>query len=165
MFVSSFSTYTTNNYSQKVAKDRADEQRKESHSFQFKRADDPLKLSNSSAKPVDYISNAQTAYTKQMLEISQKKEGKAQKSNEFETTQKSTKNFQKTANFKSATSAYSNTFTTFGSLRKPHVTVSNQTPHVDKNLPKEAQKAQENNIRHTMVNTYMENEKYYKRSA
>jgi len=164
MFVSSFNTYVTNDFSQKVAKSRNSEQKRESASFQFKMLNNPLKLSNTSAKPINYISNSHTKYTKQMLDVAQKEIQSLEKKN-FKKAQESTKNFKTSTLLKSASTAYATTFTSFHSLRKPHTPVSNQTPQVDKNLPKEAQEAQESAIRHTMVNTYLENDKYYKITA
>ena len=49
-------------------------------------------------------------------------------------------------------------------MTKPSVTLS-QTPSIDKKQSLDIQKIQEKNLRQTMVNTYLANDKYFQITA
>ena len=52
----------------------------------------------------------------------------------------------------------------FPIIKKPAFTLS-QTPKIDEKLPLDVQEAKEKTLRHTMLNTYISNDNYYRITA
>ncbi len=151
MFVSSYSTYVSTNNSQRVDKQRAGNSKTQGKSFESQLSQSSvLKSKNIQNLPINYISNYKAFSNKQKLQ-----EG-------FENSTKNEYNKSKAIN--SAKTAYDDNSKIFSFLIEPKATQS-QTPKVNEKLPSELQILQEQNMRHTMVNTYLANDKYYQITA
>jgi hypothetical protein len=154
MYVSSYNTYVSTNSSEKTQRNQTQNTKESSSNFSSKLSlSTPQKsLSQHTQQlPVNYISNYKSLNNQQRLQEDFNKN-----------TQ--TKKFTKIATMQSAKNAYSENSVLFASLRVPKITLS-QTPTVDKKLSLKAQEAQKNALKHTMVNTYIANENYYKITA
>ena len=167
MFVSSYSTYIQTNTSDRAAKQRVGKPSLESQSFSSKltQATSSPTLINT-ALPVDYISKSQVLNNKLELDY-QKDKLKESKNNSFSTTKEFTSKLSAQSSLVSAQSAYESNSKIFSLYQKPHATL-NQTPDIEKTLPKEPKEIQEIkelNMRHKMVNTYIANDSYYKITA
>ena len=150
MFVSSYNTYISTNNSQKIEKKESPRREESSFSVKFSPKSLPV-LSTTTNLPVNYISNYKVLNNQQKLQQ--------------ETSQNNEKlKFTKINAHLNATNAYTDNSKIFSLLLKPRATLD-QTPHVDKKLPVEVQEIQEENLRHTMVNTYIANDNYYKITA
>lgn len=151
MFVSSYSTYVNTNNTQKVQNQKDESQKSSKISFDSKLIQNTvLESTNNKNFPIDYISNYKAFSNKQKLE------------NEFENKTKD--KYTKNKAIKSAQSAYADNSKMFSFLIEPKMT-QNQTPKIDTNLPNNLFQLEEQNIRHKMVNTYLENDKYYQITA
>lgn len=151
MYVSSYNTYIDTNTSQKVQKERNEESKKSTDLFSSKLAvTTPKQLSNFSSFPVNYISNYKVLNNQQRLQDN--------------TQSKEEVKFSKIKSLSSAKNAYSENTKLFSLLVKPKATL-NQTPKIDTKMPRQAQVSQEAIMRHKMVNTYLENDNYYKITA
>ncbi len=151
MFVSSYSTYVNTNNTQKVQNQKDESQKSSKISFDSKLIQNTVLESTSNKNfPIDYISNYKAFSNKQKLE------------DEFENTIKD--KYTKNKAIKSAQSAYADNSKMFSFLIEPKMTQS-QAPNIDTNLPNSLFKLEEQNIRHKMVNTYLENDKYYQITA
>jgi len=164
MFVSSFSTYITNDNTQKVSKSRDESSKANSKLFQYSATESPTKFLSTSNRPINYISQGQAQHNKQILQTKQEDIKNLQKEN-FVKTEKSVNSFNLHVTFKNAQTAYKANSIMFPRLRKPQTTTVNQNPKVDKELPQDIQKIKEQNIRHIMVNTYLANDNYYQITA
>jgi len=164
MFISSFSTYVTNNTSDKTTKTASNnrEDRKTSFSEKLSKStiSTPLLKQNSL---INYISQGKAQYNKQMIEISQNTL-KDDKKNDFKITNKIRNSFSSNISVQSAKVAYISNSTMFSLLKKPTASL-NQTPTIDNALPQNIQELKEKNMRHLMVNTYLSNDNYYKITA
>ncbi len=151
MYISSFNTYINTESSTKVQKSAPNNTQKSQESFASNLLSKTVKNVNTSSKfPINYISNYKALNNQQKLQenhpnIAQEK-------------------FLKLEIKSSAKSAYSENSVRFSKIASAHATL-NQTPRIDKTLPKEIQDIKENNLRHTMINTYVSNESYYKITA
>ena len=150
MYVSSYSTYINTNNSEKVQRERQVPQKESNDSFAKLLPTANKILNNSTKLPVDYVSNSKVLSNQQKLQE--------------ETQNNSKMKFSKIKAFVSAKDAYSDNSKIFSLLIKPSATLD-QTPKVDKKMPKAAQDAKEAIMKHTMVNTYIANENYYKITA
>jgi hypothetical protein len=151
MFVSSYNTYVSTNNSDRTANQRVDKAKPSTGSFESKlEQSSVLESKNTQNLPITYISNYKAFSNKQKLEeqFQNKDEIKYNKINAM----------------KNAQSAYKDNSIMFSLLLEPQATQS-QTPQIDQKLPSDFQKAQEQNMRHTMVNTYQANDKYYQITA
>jgi hypothetical protein len=155
MFVSSYNTYVNTNATQRTQKERTDTPSEKASSFSTKLSGisapiaDVLALKNQ--LPVNYVSDYKVLSNQHKL----------QQSNGQELAK--TKFTQITAQ-QSAKVAYSDNSQLFSLLTKPKITLD-QTPKLNTKLPQKAQEAQEKTLRHTMINTYIANENYYKITA
>jgi len=164
MFISSFSTYATNNTSNRAAKTAANEKETKATSFSDK-------LTKNISHPslvkqnisINYISQGKAQHNKQMIEISQKNIQNSKK-DDFKTTNNIKNSFTSNASLQSAKVAYTSNAIMFPLLKKPTATI-NQTPTISKALPQDIQELKEKNMRHIMVNTYLANDNYYKITA
>jgi len=151
MFVSSYNTYIATNPSDKSSTQRLESKSSSRESFESKLKEYSLLESNSTQNlPINYISNYKAFSNKQKLQ------------DDFE--DKETKKFTKINTLNSAKDAYGENSKLFSLFLEPKLTQS-QTPQIDKSLPSELQSAQEKQLRHTMVNTYLANDNYYKITA
>ena len=151
MYVSSYSTFVNTNSSQKVQREREIPQKESKTSFASKLSPTPDKVLNNTSKlPINYVSNYKVLNNQQKLQ---------------EETQNNSKlRFSKIKAFVSAKDAYTDNSKIFSLLVKPSATLD-QTPKIDKKMPQKAQDAKEAIMKHTMVNTYIANDNYYKITA
>ena len=151
MFVSSYNTYISTNTSDRTQKHGAEKSGRESASFDTKLSTKPTQVLNKlSNLPIDYVSNYKSYNNQQKLQ---------EQTQDFNKTK-----FTKMTAMSSAKVAYEDNSKLFSLLQKPHAT-QDQTPKIDKKLPKEIQEIKEKNLRHTMVNTYLANDNYYQITA
>ena len=164
MFVSSYSTYINTNSSQKTAKNSEGKNQESSKLFSSKLASSsPKVLLTNSNKPVNYISLGNAQYNKELIR-SQQENIKNSSENNFKKASESTQKFAQTNTLNSAKAAYTENSSMFSFLRKPQPSLE-QTPKISQDLPKDIQELKEQNIRHTMVNTYISNDNYYRVTA
>ena len=147
MFVSSFNTYISTNSSNKseAHKDRELKGDFESFSSELSKST-VLKPYTNANLPIDYISNYKSFSNQQKLhEHLQNQNGGELK---------------KLTVLNNAKVAYEENTKMFSLAKKPALTLT-QTPKIDEKLPHDVQEAKEKTLRHTMVNTYLANDKYY----
>ena len=116
----------------------------------------PVNTSQTSSIPIDYISKNVVLHNKQELE---KQQSKLKDSTEEKVSRFSGKN-----SMINAKSAYERNAKMFSLFNIPQVAL-NQTPSLQNSLPTEPMDIKELNMRHTMVNTYIANDNYYKVTA
>jgi len=80
-------------------------------------------------------------------------------------SQKELDTFQKIKNYTNAKVAYNQSDVIFSLMQKPKSAIGSTKATLDFTLPKEAQKAKETLFRKEMINTYLENDNYYKITA
>lgn len=154
MFVSSYSTYIDTTVNKQVQSERVQDEKKSSKSFTDKLLQTPQTNITSGKKlPINYISNYKSLHTKQELQEGQDKTQNIEKMK-----------FSKVNAQGNAKVAYEENSKMFSFLVKPKQTIS-QTPQINRRLPQEAVKTQENFLREKMVNTYAANDNYYKITA
>jgi len=151
MFVSSYNTYISTNNSQKDTNQKIDKPKASASSFDSKlKQNEVLESKNTQNLPITYISNYKAFSNKQKLQ------------EEFQN--KDAAKYTKINAIKSAKEAYKDNSIMFSLFLEPKATQS-QTPSIDATLPSDLQKLQEKQLRHTMVNTYLANDKYYQITA
>jgi hypothetical protein len=151
VYISSYNTYITANTADKIQRERGEESSKSSSSFSKKLSEQTIKVIDTSSKfPINYISDYKVLNNQQRLKD--------------DTLNKERAKFSKVKTLINSKSAYTEGSKIFSLLLKPSATL-NQTPQVDKKMPKDAQKAKETIMKHTMVNTYIANDNYYKLTA
>ncbi|MBU0721370.1 hypothetical protein KJ877_08505 [bacterium] len=157
MFVSSYSTYINTNSS--ARNDGADSQKvKKEPSFGSGLSEkQTLSFTDAIHLPVDYIAKKSAFWHK--LELQKKEAQNTQKDIE-----QKTKEFTQHKTLQNAQKAYTENSKIFSLFLKANPTLD-QTPKIDKKLPKDIQDLKEKNIRHTMVNTYLSNDRYYQLTA
>lgn len=153
MLVSSYNTYINTASTQRTQNERNDGSKKVAKSFVLK----PTQLVNknispSSSLPIDYIPKYKVLNNKQVVQQQELANNPAKMK------------FTKISSIASAQVAYSENSKMFSLLAKPKPTI-NQMPRIDQELPKEAQKGQESIMKSIMVNTYIDNDNYYKITA
>jgi hypothetical protein len=151
MFVSSYNTYLNTSSSQKTQKEKFNSKNETQNSFSEQIQQPKLKATVSSNLPVNYISNYKALNNQQKLRQDKNLLQEKTKFTKINTTQ-------------NAKEAYDDNTKMFSFLIKPKVTLS-QASRINKEMPPEAQKAQEKNLRNTMVNAYIANDNYYKITA
>ena len=151
MFVSSYSTYISTNNSQKLAKERVSPKvSNESFESKLTQSSSVLESKTTQNLPISYISNYKAFNNKQKLQ------------EEFE--DKSKTKYTEMNTLKNAEIAYEKNSKIFSLFLEPKITL-NQAPTLNKKLPSDMQQLQEKNMRHKMVNTYLDNDKYYQITA
>lgn len=151
MFVSSFNTYIGTNSSNKSENYRDRDFKGDADSFGGELSKSTiLKPCTDKSFPVDYVTNYKYFNNRQKIEE------QLQNQNGEELKKLNTLNNAKVA--------YEENTKMFSLLKKPTLTLS-QTPKIDEKLPRDAQEAKEKSLRNTMVNTYLENDKYYRVTA
>ncbi|MCK9491476.1 MAG: hypothetical protein M0Q24_05250 [Sulfurimonas sp.] len=151
MFVSSYNTYITTNPTDKTSAQKIEKRSSSSESFESRLKEyAPLESKNAQNLPINYISNYKAFSNKQKMQDG--------------LLDKETQKFSKINTLNSAKEAYSQNSKPFSLFLEPKITQS-QTPQIDKTLPSDLQSAQEKQLRHTMVNTYLANDSYYKITA
>lgn len=151
MYVSSFSTYINTDSSIKAQKSRLENTKSSEVSFQTTLLAKSVKNVNTSAElPINYISNYKALNNQQKLQEN--------------TPNASKEKFVKLEAAASAKNAYSDNSKIYSLILAPRVTLD-QTPKIDKRFSQNTQAIQESNLRHTMINTYISNESYYKITA
>jgi hypothetical protein len=163
MFVSSYSTYIQTNASERSAKSK-ELSNKESSAFSSKLLEKmPLELTSTSNLPIDYLYKAKSFNTK--LELNRQEEALKNPENEFISKSKElTKEYMSSKTLINAKNAYEDSTKIFTVFRKPQHSLD-QTPQTDTRFPENIQKLKEENMRRVMVNTYTQNENYYKITA
>lgn len=163
MFVSSYNTYIQTNASDRVTKQK-EQTSKSDTPFSTKFIKQPkLEQVAVSTLPVDYVNRAKSFNN--MLEMKRQEEDF--KNTDSKNTSKSlelTKEFMSRKTLQNAKTAYEDNSEMFSIYKKPHHSLD-QTPSMDTTLPQNIQKLKEQNMRRTMVNTYMQNDKYYQITA
>ena len=164
MFVSSYNTYINTNNAQKSDKSRSENTQHNSKNFNSQLKNTTTKQSLlSPSTQIDYISKAQTQQNKELLK-SQQEHLQKNDNDTFKKATLATQKFSATQTLNSAKSAYNENSFMFSFLRKPQATIS-QTPTISNSMPNQLQDAVEKNVRHTMINTYLENDSYYRVTA
>ncbi len=154
MFVSSYSTYITSNSSDKTSKITQDRLQNEKDSFSSKLStkETPSIQKFRTTLPINYISTNKAFVNKQELDY----QSSDKKDTQIKHTKKLTDILSKESSNINFKSAYQDNLVMFSFLQKPQSTL-NQTPIVNQ--------IQEKSVRHTMVNTYIANDNYYKITA
>jgi len=148
MYVSSFNTYLNTESSTKMQQNRIQESKNSVESFKTKLLSKTVKNVDTSPKfPINYISNYKALSNQQKLQ------------DNLQSSEKS-KFLKLEANIV-AKKAYSDNSKIFSLILPPSATLD-QTPRIDQRLPQHIQDLKEKNLRHTMINTYMSNENYYR---
>jgi hypothetical protein len=151
MYVSSYNTYITPNTADKVQKDRAEEPSKSSQSFSKIFSAQTIKATSTSSElPINYIADYKVLNNQQRLKD--------------DTLNSDRVKFLKIKALVSSKSAYTEGSKIFPLLLKTNISL-NQTPQIDKKMPKNVQEAKEQIMKHTMVNTYIADDNYYKLTA
>jgi type IV secretory pathway TraG/TraD family ATPase VirD4 len=162
MYVSSYNTYIQTNTSKTNEKQKVSES-KAGSSFSSKLREQPkLKLSSFVNLPVDYISKS----SKTQVEI-QRESRKLQNPQDIEQNRREKQiiAISQKQTLQSAKIAYQDNSKLFSLIQKPQTKTIDQTPKNDLKLPTNIQELKEENMRRVMVNTYIQNDKYYKITA
>jgi hypothetical protein len=164
MYVSSYSTYINTSTSQKSDKYKYQKDEVASKSFNIPSVDiTPSNILNTSSLPIDYVSTPLLLKNRYEIE-SQKQKMQDGENKTVETIKENLDKFQEQNFLLNLKDSYESNAIMFPILQKPHVAL-NQTPTIDQSLPKNIQELKENNLRHVMVNTYLENNIYYQITA
>lgn len=151
MFVSSYSTYITTNTSDKINQRHIENKKDESKLSASKLLESQVKkLYSNQNLPIDYVNNYKSFNNQQKLQEQVKTPDEIE--------------FQKVKDMKNAKNAYEENSKIFSLLIKPVITL-NQTNQIGTDTTQNIQDIKNNNLRNTMVNTYLENENYYKITA
>lgn len=150
MFVSSYNTYIDTNSANK-SKKSSDFSKVASESFESK-------LTQSTALQSKELHNPATNYISDYKSFSNKQKLLHQ----IESTD--AKRYKQIKDLQNAKTAYEDNSKVFSFMIEPKKTQI-QTQTIDKELPSELQKTQEQKIRHTMVNTYLANDRYHQLTA
>ncbi len=151
MFVSSYTTYVSANTSDKINQKHIDNKKDESKLFATKLLETQVqKLHTNKNLPIDYVHNYKSFNNQQKLQEGIKTPDEIK--------------FQKAKDMKNAKSAYEENSKIFSLLKKPTMTLSNINS-LGNSLPQNIQEIKNKNLQNIMVNTYLENDKYYKITA
>ena len=169
MLVSSYNTYISTNTHNKHTRDREVDSKSSSSKtykpFELPKIEPPV-VSN---LPVDYILKSKTFNNKlelkrQEIELENPQKQDSSQPQVKNSPQSSTylsKEFLFTKTMQNAKKSYEDNSKTFSLIKIPSFT-QDQTPKVDNRLPSNEQELQ---MRHTMVNTYINNDRYYQITA
>jgi hypothetical protein len=164
MFISSYSTYIQNSTSNKTNRVKEPDYSK-SDKFDLQRYEQPTQeLATIKFLPIDYIQQNRSFSSK--LELLNFQAANQKNENELNKPEKKSKaeEFKNFKTLSNAKTAYTDNSKMFSLLRKPQVPLD-QTPHIDDRLPQDIQALKEQNMRRTMLNTYVANDIYYKITA
>ena len=151
MYVSSFSTYVNTESTARTQQSRVNRSENGAESFETKLLSKTVKNVDTSPKfPINYISNYKALNNQQKLQENPQNSAKTK--------------FLKLEAEAEAKNAYSDNSKIFSLILAPRTTLD-QTPKINRELPQNIQDIKENNLRHTMLNTYIANENYYKITA
>jgi len=152
MFVSSYNMYLNSLPSQKVAGTQTEKRESASSNFKLQLTKNKHNTTPYTKKlPIDYLNNR--AYSNRY---------KLEEHIDNSLQQK----FTKIKAMGNAQSAYSQNAVMFSFLQKPKLTINqNEKQKISKNLPEDIKKIKENNLRTTMIHTYIANESYFKITA
>ena len=144
MFVSSYSTYISHNTNDRLNQPRVDEQKKQDKSFVKTLINTPILLAYDTKNiPINYISNYKSFANKQKLL-------------DTETKSKDEDKFKKMNDKINAKDSYKSNSFMFSLVSIPKTPVNNVPKINEINIK---------NVRYKMVNTYLENDKYYQVTA
>ncbi|MEA2099354.1 MAG: hypothetical protein U9P72_04405 [Campylobacterota bacterium] len=161
MFVSSYSTFIPNDTTNKTTKLNQEKGKVEKSSFSSKLLSASAKnIGNVKSLPINYLLSNRAFDNKQELNYQRL----VYENKEDINTKELTTLFTKRHSIIDAKTAYTSNSEMFSFLQEPKVTLS-QTPVIDSKEPMEIQEIKEKNLRHTMVNTYLENDKYFQITA
>jgi len=161
MFISSYNTYIQTNTSTRNEKQKEDGG---GSSFTSKLFEQPkLQLFSFTSLPVDYVQNTKSSRNKFAIE-KQTQKLQDSKNDELYKQEKLTKKVSTQQTLQSAKTAYKDNAKLFSQIQKTKITLD-QTPKVDPKLPENIQELKEQNMRRIMVNTYIQDDNYYKRTA
>ena len=162
MFVSSYNTYIQTNNSNKARKDveKSNESRSD---FASTLKTQPVRVENHSEIPSNFLSTNQILKNRQKIEYQQQKSS-TPNNKEIVKTVNIANRFTQFKTLNNAKTAYNDNSKMFSLKRKPLLTLD-QTPKIEKNISEDLKKVKEQNLRNTMVNTYISNENYYKITA
>lgn len=147
MFVSSYATYISTNASDKSDRYRTRSSDGDVDTFSKELTKSPILESYVNKNlPIDYISNYKS------FNNQQKMHEQPQSLDDLK--------LKELNNINKAKVAYEENTKMFSLLKRPTLTLS-QTPKIDEKLPRDAQEAKEKTLRYAMVNTYLENDKYF----
>ncbi|MCF6340096.1 MAG: hypothetical protein L3J10_05000 [Sulfurimonas sp.] len=151
MFVSSYTTYISANTSDKINQKHINNKKDELKSSASKLLETQVqKLYTHKNLPIDYVHNYKSFNNQQKLQEDIKTPDEIK--------------FQKAKDMKNAKNAYEENSKIFSLLKKSTMTLSNANP-IENSLPQNIQELKNKNLRNIMVNTYLENDKYYKITA
>ena len=151
MFVSSFSNYISSESSIKSHQERLQRDKSSTNEFESKLLSKSVKNVDTTSKfPINYISNYKALNNQQKLQENFQEGDKTK--------------FLKLEAQAEAKNAYSDNSKIFSLIFPPRATL-NQTPAIDTKLPQNIQDIKEENLRQTMVNTYISNDNYYRITA
>ena len=162
MYVSSYNTYIQTNTSKTNEKQKISESKTDSYFSSKLREQPKLKLSSFVGLPVDYISKS----SKILVKI-QRQADKLQNPQDIEQNrqEKQMMKISQKQTLQSAKIAYKDNSKLFSLIQKPQTKTIDQTPKNNSKLPANIQKLKEENMRRVMVNTYIQNDKYYQITA
>ena len=147
MFVSSYNTYISTNSTDRTQKSALSDSKRAERSFSSKLLDNPIVESKTIQNiPISYISNYKAFNNKQrLLQQFHNPEGER---------------FAKINTLKNMKTAYAENTKMFSLIQPPGQTL-NQIQKIDTKLPKNIQELKEENMRRTMINAYIENDRYF----
>lgn len=159
MFVSSYSTYISTNSSDKTDK-QGSQTTKDFSKLTAKAQEIPDTQLFNSKIPIDYISKSKTFNNKLEVQL-QQHQLQNLNTKEIAKTKNIVTEFSNYSSLKNAKQAYTDNAKIFSLFKMPQITLD-QAPKIDKKAPVDVQ---EKNLRNLMVNTYIQNDKYYQLTA
>ena len=162
MFVSSYATYIntiTPNKTTTKAKENTTETK---YSVFSSKLPQQQNITQTTIKPcVDYIAKSNAFYNKFLLDYQQEK-SKSIKEEKTLTPDALIKKFSSTNSIENISSLYAQNMKKFSIMKKPSVSLEKTVPFSNDD---NTHIAQEKILRAVMINTYVENEKYFTMSA
>lgn len=147
MFVSSYNTYISTNSTDRSQRTGASDSKKSDYSSASKYVDSPIVESKIAKNiPISYISNYKAFNNKQRL-LQQFNNPDGERFSKINTQQ----------NMKTA---YAENSKVFSLVQQPGLTL-NQLNKIDAKLPKNIQELKDENMRRTMINAYISNDRYF----
>jgi len=159
MFVSSYNTYISTNSSEKTSKGKLQGAQNTS-SYTPKKEEVTSTEPKNKALAIDYVASSKTFNNKLKIEL-QQRQLQNQSDTQTAKTKDLTSKFTNINSLESAKQAYNDNAKIFSLFKLPQPTLD-QTPKIDKRAPSDIQ---EKNLRDLMVNTYIQNDKYYQITA
>jgi len=164
MYISSYSMYINNQHSSKTDKTKESETTKQTERFaSLLQTPSHTTFSDLNIKPIDYIFSPQKQQTQQRLILQQNEIKDDEEISKSMQTLSFVKKFSLIANNNKALLSYINNSKSYSLMRKPKAPL-NQIK-IPLNTTEKFTQAREEAMRHTMINTYLANDKYYKITA